>query len=275
VLRFRALGTGTVALSPKRSCAGYLVEAENVRLLIDCGSGVTRRLAELGIEWQSITHIALTHFHLDHYSDIPTLLYAFRYGMLPVRSAPLEIIGPVGTKALFDKLTGVYGDFVTKPVYPQAIHEIEPGQTRDLRPGATATRSADAGKPADLQPAACNLSSFKVPHTAESVAYSIALGSRRIVYTGDTGVSPELGEWAKGCDLLVAECSLPTTMAIPEHLTPEQVGELGRAAQPGMLALTHFYPPVEQVDIEDLVRRSYAGPLTLAHDGWGFEIEER
>ena len=64
-------------------------------------------------------------------------------------------------------------------------------------------------------------------------------------------------------------------MAIPEHLTPEQVGELGRAAQPGMLALTHFYPPVEQVDIEDLVRRSYTGPLTLAHDGWAFEIEER
>jgi ribonuclease BN (tRNA processing enzyme) len=257
VLRFRALGTGTVALSPTRGCAGYLVEAPGVRLLIDCGSGVTRRLAELGIEWQSITHIAITHFHLDHYSDLPTLLYGFRYGMLPVRSAPLEIIGPVGTGTLFDKLAAVYGSFMTTPVYPQTIREIEPGATRNL------------------QPAACNLSAFKVPHTPESVAYSIALGSRRIVYTGDTGVSPELGEWAKGCDLLVAECSLPTAMAIPEHLTPEQVGELGRIAQPGMLALTHFYPPVEQVDITDLVRRSYAGPLTLAHDGWAFEIEER
>lgn len=255
MLRFRALGTGTVALSPTRGCAGYLVEAGELRLLIDCGSGVTRRLAELGIAWQSITHIALTHFHLDHYSDLPTLLYAFRYGMLPVRSAPLEIIGPVGTKALFDKLAAVYGDFMVKPVYPQAIHEIGPNTVHRL-------------------PSSVELSAFKVPHTAESVAYSIALGGRRLVYTGDTGVSPELGEWAKGCDLLVAECSLPTTMAIPEHLTPEQVGELGRIAQPGMLALTHFYPPVEQVDIEGLVRRSYAGPLTLAHDGWGFEIEE-
>jgi ribonuclease BN (tRNA processing enzyme) len=255
VLRFRALGTGTVALSPTRGCAGYLVEARDVRLLIDCGSGVTRRLAELGIAWQSITHIALTHFHLDHFSDLPTLLYAFRYGMLPVRSAPLEIIGPVGTKELFDKLAGVYGAFMTSPVYPQTIREIEPSGLHSL-------------------PSGLELSAFKVPHTAESVAYSIALGGRRLVYTGDTGVSPELGEWAKGCDLLVAECSLPTAMAIPEHLTPEQVGELGRIAAPGMLALTHFYPPVEQVDILDQVRRSYAGPLTLAHDGWVFEIEE-
>jgi ribonuclease BN (tRNA processing enzyme) len=263
VFRFRALGTGTVALSPSRSCAGYLVEANDVRLLIDCGSGVTRRLAELGIEWQSITHIAITHFHLDHYSDLPTLLYAFRYGMLPVRSAPLEIIGPVGTRALFDRLAAVYGPFLTTPVYPQTIHEIEPGGSLVLR------QSAD---PSIRQSVA--LSAIRVPHTPESVAYSIALGSRRIVYTGDTGVSPGLGEWAKGCDLLVAECSLPAAMAIPEHLTPEQVGELGRIAQPGLLALTHFYPPVEQVDIEALVRRSYAGPLTLAHDGWVHEFEE-
>jgi ribonuclease BN (tRNA processing enzyme) len=249
-------------LSPARGCAGYLLEAPGVRLLIDCGSGVTRRLAELGIEWQSITHIALTHFHLDHYSDIPTLLYAFRYGMLPVRSAPLEIIGPVGTRGLFDKLAAVYGTFMTAPVYPQTLHEIEPGATLDL------TTRQPVNPP-------IRLSAFKVPHTPESVAYSITLGGRRIVYSGDTGVSPELGEWARGCDLLVAECSLPTAMAIPEHLTPEQVGELGRAAQPGMLALTHFYPPVEQVDIEGLVRRSYTGPLTLAHDGWVYEIEER
>jgi ribonuclease BN (tRNA processing enzyme) len=147
---------------------------------------------------------------------------------------------------------------MTAPVYPQAIHEIEPGVARDL---------GSANPP-------IRLSAIRVPHTPESVAYSIALGSRRVVYTGDTGVSPELGEWAKGCDLLVAECSLPANMAIPEHLTPEQVGELGRIAQPGMLALTHFYPPVEQVDIESLVRRSYAGPLTLAHDGRSFEFEE-
>jgi ribonuclease BN (tRNA processing enzyme) len=254
-MRFRALGTGTVAFSPARSCSGYLVEADGVRLLIDCGSGVTRRLAELEVEWQQITHIALTHFHLDHYADLPTLLYAFRYGMLPVRSAPLEIIGPVGTRDLLDRLATAFGPFVTSPVFPQAIHEIVPGETRDL--------------------GAIGLSAFKVPHTPESVAYSISRGTSRIVYTGDTGVSPELGVWAKECDLLVAECSLPEAMAIPTHLTPQQAGELGRAAQPRMLALTHFYPPVERIDIEAEIRRSYEGPLTLAHDGWVTEIEER
>jgi ribonuclease BN (tRNA processing enzyme) len=254
MFRLRALGTGTIAFSPARSCSGYFVEAGDVRLLMDCGSGITRRLAELEIEWQRITHVALTHFHIDHHADLPTLIFAFRYGMLPARSAPLEILGPAGTRALLERLAAAYGDWVLQPGFPVTVRELEPGAYHDLG-GASIT-------------------AFKVPHTAESVAYSITRAGRRIVYTGDTGVCPELGVWARDCDLLVAECSLPESMAIVEHLTPAQAGELGMAAHPRMLALTHFYPPVERVDIAAEVRRHYTGPLTLAHDGWAAEIEE-
>jgi ribonuclease BN (tRNA processing enzyme) len=65
-------------------------------------------------------------------------------------------------------------------------------------------------------------------------------------------------------------------MGIPEHLTPEQCGELAAAAAPKELALTHFYPPVEQVDVRALVGARYAGPVTLAVDGreWHFETED-
>src|SRR5258708_1476094 len=222
---------------------------------MDCGSGITRRLVEFEIDWRAITHVALTHLHMDRHADLPTLIFACKYGMLPVRSTALQVIGPTGTRSLLERLASAYGDWVLAPGFPVTIQELEPGAYHDL---------GGAG-----------LAPFKVPHTVESVAYSITRGGRRIVYTGDTGVCPELGAWAKDCDLLIAECSLPATMAIPEHLTPEQVGELGREAQPRMLALTHFYPPVEQVDIVAAVRRSYAGPLTLAHDGWVTEIEER
>ena len=89
---------------PARSCAGYLVDSAGLRLLIDCGSGITRRLAERGDEWRTITHVALTHFHIDHHGDLPTLIFAWKYGFLPPRTAPLEIIGPVGTHALLDRL---------------------------------------------------------------------------------------------------------------------------------------------------------------------------
>ena len=254
-MRFTTLGTGTISLTSGRSCAGYLVEAPDLQLLIDCGSGITRRLAERGPAWHTISHVALTHFHIDHHGDLPTLIFAWKYGFLPPRSEPVEIIGPVGTAELLERLAAAYGTWVTAPGFPLTIREITPDTPIDL-------------------PGGVRLSCHPVPHTPESVAYSIQRGTRRIVYTGDTGPSEALATWASGCDLFVCECSLPTGMNVPGHLSPELCGDLAAATAPKHLALTHFYPPVEHVDIQSIVGSRFAGPITLASDGWSFEIED-
>jgi ribonuclease BN (tRNA processing enzyme) len=253
--RFTTLGTGTVALRGDRSCAGYLYEADDVRLLLDCGSGITRRLAELGVAWPGITHVALTHFHIDHHGDLPTLMFAWKYGQLPSRSTPLDIIGPAGTRSLLERLSGAYGDWLLAPGFPLNIREIAPGESVQMSP-------------------AVRLSAFKVPHTEESVAYSIERGGRRLVYTGDTGPDDALGVWALGCDLLVCECSLPASMAVKEHLTPEQCATLAARARPRHVVLTHFYPPVERADIRAALAAQYDGPVTLGRDGWHIDLED-
>jgi ribonuclease BN (tRNA processing enzyme) len=254
-IRFTTLGTGTVALNGERSCAGYLYEADDVCLLLDCGSGITRRLAELGIAWPSITHVAFTHFHIDHHGDFPTLVFAWKYGQLPPRSTPLDIIGPVGTRSLLERLAGAYGDWLVAPGFDVTVREIAPGEAVQLT-------------------GSVRLSAFKVPHTEESVAYSIERGGRRIVYTGDTGSDDALADWAHGSDLLVCECSLPASMAIKEHLTPEQCAVFAARAEPHHFVLTHFYPPVEQVDILAIVSAQFGGDVTLAEDGWQIELNE-
>lgn len=254
-MRYTTIGSGTISLTPGRSCSGHLIEVGPMSILLDCGSGVAHGLSRLGIDWTSITHVALTHFHIDHHGDLPSLVFAWKYGILPARSAPLEIVGPVGTRDLLTRLAAAYGDWLLTPGWPLSIREIIPGETLELGEGV-------------------RLEAFKVPHTPESVAYSVGRGTRRIVYSGDTGPSDELARWAHGADLLVLECSLPTAMAIREHLTPEQCGIIAAEASPGRLALVHFYPPVEGVDIHALVGAAFAGPVTLSHDGWHFEIED-
>ncbi|MEP6989710.1 MAG: ribonuclease Z [bacterium] len=253
-MRLVTLGTGTISLSPDRVCAGHLVEAGAVRLLMDCGSGVAHRLAADGIAWREITHVAFTHFHLDHIADFATLVFAWKYADRPGRSAPLAVIGPEGTAALLGRLADAYGEWLRAPGFPITVTEIAPGATIDLGDGVL-------------------LAATKVPHTAESVAYSVSRGGRRVVYTGDTGYDPMFGEWARGADVLLCECSLPAELAIAEHLTPEQCGALAAAALPQHLVLTHFYPPVERTDIRAAVAAHYAGPVTLASDGAVFQIE--
>ena len=253
-MKLTVLGTGTIAFSATRSCSGYYVEAGDARLLMDCGAGTTRRLAEQRIAWQDITHIALTHFHIDHHQDLPSILFAWKYGQLPPRSAPVDIVGPVGTKSLLERLAAAYGEWVLAPGYEVRVTEVEPGGSFDLGGAA--------------------LSCTKVPHTPESLAYSIVEGNRRLVYSGDTGFDPAFAEWARECNLLVLECSLPQSMAIVEHLTPEQCADVARLAQPRRLVLTHLYPPVESVDIAGIVAAKYDGELVIAQDGWTTTIEE-
>jgi ribonuclease BN (tRNA processing enzyme) len=197
--------------------------------------------------------VALTHFHADHIADLPLLVMGWRWGQLPARSAPVTIYGPPGTGALLERMAAVYGAWLLAPGFPLTVREIGPDEV---------IRLADA----------VTLTSHPVPHTAESVAYSIAEGTRRLVYTGDTGESEALGSWARGCDVLLAECSLPDAMAIREHLTPRQAGALAAQAQTRRLVLAHFYPPVETVDIPGEVAEHYAGPTVLATDGWSIEF---
>ncbi len=254
-MRLTTLGTGTASPS-SRVNAGHLVEAGAVTLLMDCGSGVTHRMGEIGANWLGITHLAITHFHPDHTLDLPTLMFAWRYGTLPARTAPLTILGPVGISSLIEKFASLYGDTVRAPGFPVTVREITPGERVELGDGVT------------LEP-------HKVPHTAESVAYSVERGGARLVYTGDTGFDTVVAEWARGCDVLLAECSLPEQLAVASHLTPAQVGVIAEVAEPGRLVLTHFYPPVLEDDIAEIIALRYSGEVVLATDGWFTDIEER
>lgn len=252
-MRLTTVGTGTAAPVHDRVQPGHLVESGAARLLLDCGSGISYRLATLGIDWGSITHLAITHFHADHVLDIPTLLTAWRYGMLPPRSAPLEIIGPSGTASLVNGLTAQLGISWRDYGFAITIREMAAGERVELADDFT-------------------ISSRSVPHTAESVAYLIEGAGRRVAYTGDTGFDEGLGTWAAGCDVLLSECSLPESMAIPTHLTPQQAGTIADIASPALLAVTHMYPPLEQVDVPAAIAAHFSGPVVVCHDGWSTEL---
>jgi ribonuclease BN (tRNA processing enzyme) len=257
-MRLTVIGSGTAAPHPERVCAGNLVEAGSSRVLLDCGNGVLFRMAQLGVDWQAITHVALTHFHYDHVGDLPALITAFRWGQLPPRTEPLTLIGPIGTKEWLTRVAAAHGEWVVEPGYPLTVIEAESPSGFSLR----------------LPTSHFTLSTFPVSHSESSIAYSIAGGRARLVYTGDTSYSDALADWAAGCDVLLTECSLPAAFAMAQHLTPESAGAFAARAKPGQLVLTHFYPPVEHEDIPSLVRQRWPGPLVLARDGTVVEIEE-
>src|SRR5207253_1862056 len=187
VMELVTVGTGTVAPSATRTAACHWVSRGRLKILLDCGAGALHRLAEFGLPWHEITHVVLSHFHPDHWGELPMLVYALKYTTVPARHEPLVILGPPGVV--------------------------------------------------------------------------------RLVYTGDTGPSSKLAQWATGADLLLAECSLPEALAMDIHLTPERAGDLAREAGARRLVLTHFYPPVETSDPARAAGARFKGPIAAARDG--------
>src|SRR5467141_4340582 len=181
------------------------------------------------------------------------LVYALKYTAVPPRQESLVILGPRGVVRLVKQLAEGYGPWLLDPGFPIGILDVQTGEPFPL--------DADV-----------SLETFPVPHTSESVALSLTAPEGRLVYTGDTGPSSELARWATGADLLLAECSLPESMAMDIHLTPQQAGELAKEAATKRLVLTHFYPPVETSDPAKLAGTRFSGPVFAAQDGDRFTI---
>lgn len=247
------LGSGTVAPTGQRTAAAHWLEAGTVRLLLDCGAGMLHRAAQFRIPWTETTHVAITHFHIDHWGELPFFLFALRWGTEPARTKPLTVLGPSGLRSRLVLLGGAYGDWVTVPEYLLEVVELQPGERYPL------------GSDVELE-------AWKTPHTRESLAYGIRSHGRRLVYTGDTGYCDDLAAWAEDCDLLLAECSLPDQKGIDLHLTPSRVAALARVARARRLVLTHFYPVFGTADPASEVAKGFEGDIVAAKDGDRFTV---
>src|SRR5947209_5594292 len=125
-MRLTILGSGTCVPSGIRNSAGFWLEAGGARLRLDCGAGTVHAMARAGLPWETLTHQAISHFHLDHVGELPALLFAFRYGRSQSRSAPLTLVGPVGLRALVEKLEAAFDQKLLEQQFPVEVRELQP-----------------------------------------------------------------------------------------------------------------------------------------------------
>jgi phosphoribosyl 1,2-cyclic phosphodiesterase len=163
-VRFALLGSGSQGNA-------LLVEADDTRLLLDCGfsAGETvRRLGRLGLAPEQLTAVVVTHEHDDHLGGVGRLARKFA---LPVWATPGTLRG---LEAMFDGLE---------------VHRIEGYACLCI--GAI-----------EVQP-------FPVPHDArEPAQYVFSDGARRLGVLTDTGCATvHIRRALDGCDALVLEAN--------------------------------------------------------------------
>lgn len=224
----------------------YLVEHEGHRILLDLGNGAfgaLQRHVDLTPPG-ALDAVVLSHCHIDHCADLGSLYVHRQYG--PVRAVdPLLVLGPSDARA---RAVGIYGrsdeagldaqfDFVTFPREPIEVGPFTIETVRAARP-------------------------------VESYCIRVTAGGRSLVYSGDTGPTPNLVELARGADVALLEASFVGDDNPPGvHLSGGDAGWIATEAGVGMLVVTHLVAWNDDQQVAAEARAAFSGPLEVACSG--------
>ena len=261
------VGTSGSMPTAQRAPAALLVRRGGERLLFDCAEGTQRQLLRSTVGLVELPEVFLTHYHADHYLGLPGMLKTFA---IRGRTLPITIYGPPGLRDLFGALRRIFG----RLTYPYELVELRPGDVLERgdyqlvtfpvahgvasigyklveadRPGRFDVEAADAlGVPAGPERGALQGGDSVTLPDGRTITPDSVLGpprpGRTIVLTGDTAPARELVEIAQGADVLVHEATFceeeRDRAAETLHSTAAGAAEVARAAEVGVLVLTHI-----------------------------------
>jgi len=254
-----------------------LVEAGDQKFVFDAGRGALQRLTKLGVRWQDVQGIFLTHLHSDHVVGFPDL-WLTGWLIVPGRSVPLQVWGPRGTTSMMSHLQQAYE-------YDVRIRIQNDGAS----PQGAALLVREITEGAVYDNAGVKVTAFEVDHAPVTPAfgYRIDYAGRSVVLSGDTRVSENLIRHAQGVDVLVHEVFAPATLQragvppghakhiVDYHTTPEQAGEVFARVKPKLAVYSHIcMPNATEQDLIPATRKTYAGPLELGEDLMAIDVGE-
>jgi len=241
-MRFTVLGACGAWPEAGQACSGFLVEHDGFHLMLDIGYATMPRLLE-HVAADRVDAVVVSHGHPDHCADLNPLLRA--RAMQDSPPSPLPVYAPPGA---LDAVLALDRPGMLNAAYE--LREFIPGEGFDLGPFQLRTRL--------------------LPHWVTNAGIRLSAGSSALVYTGDSGPSPEIARLARDADVLLAEATHldPVPEDVRGYLTSApQAGRQAADAGVGRLLLTHLWPGTEKAAARDAAAAEYTGPIDVATAG--------
>ncbi|MCL6547546.1 MAG: MBL fold metallo-hydrolase [Alicyclobacillus sp.] len=230
---------------PGQATAGYLLETEEGRILIDCGSAVVEKLQSLA-RLEDVPAVMVSHYHHDHVADLGVLQYASLLAMQrQTRSRPLQAYLPAEPADDFRR-------YVFRP-WCEA-HPIREGDVLELY-GMT-------------------IRFHRTVHPVPCLAMRFERQGRTLCYSADTSYHDGLIPFARGADLFICECNFFRDQdgTAAGHLNTLEAGKVAQEAGVPRLVLTHLPNGADHERLLAEVRTVYEGEVQLAEFGLSVEV---
>lgn len=207
-MKITLLGTGTPAPSLVRQSSGFLFEVGSDLIVMDHGPGAHQRLLESGHRAVDVTHAFFTHLHYDHCMEYDRLVLQ-RWDQGADKIPELEVYGPAPIRRMTEQLfgeEGVYGPDIRARIEHQSsidVFQARGGKGRRKRPAPNVREV----KPGDvIQGNGWKVTVGRAAHVQpylQCLAYRLDAADGSVCFTGDSGMSDEIVELARGCDMLI------------------------------------------------------------------------
>jgi ribonuclease Z len=277
-MRVVACGTGMPTTRSAQAAACFLVELGNGdKFIFDIGSGSAERISALQIPYDYLDKIFVGHLHADH---IGSLAEMFIGGALMGRQKPLRVWGPSGS---VPELGTAYAVQKMKEMYTWDLA----GRVGlvDFRGYAIEVSEFDyrAENAVIYKDNGVTIRSFPAIHSLDGpVSFSLEWNGMKFVFGSDTYPNKWFNEYARDADLVVHECFVAVPDLIkkmgftPEqalmvgtqiHTSPEAFGKVMSMIKPKHAVAYHFFKDFDTTAaVNDRIRKTYDGPLSLAED---------
>lgn len=243
------LGSAASWAGAGQACSGYLIEHEGTCLLVDCGNGSLANAAAV-TDVTTLDAVIISHMHVDHFADIYALQAALRFAPEgPAGSIPLYL--PAG---LWERL----GALLSERGRAQLAEAFEPREIWDGQ---------------ELVFGGMTVTPHAVDHDGSSFSFAFDADGARLVYTSDTRYGEAAREAVRGCDVLLAECTLPDEYAgRAAHLTAGEAAALAGEGGADVLLLTHLWPTADHERMLEVARAAFGREVYLAEELMTIEI---
>jgi len=261
-----------------RAGPAVIVETEGDLLLFDAGRSVLQNVLKSRYDPAAIDHLFLTHLHSDHIVGLPDLVLS---PWITFGKDQWNVYGPKGTRRLIDALFGPGGafddDIVTRSESPSSRKLIGSRTGKSVnRPSFEVTEISKPGtvcKGRDWEVVA----SFAPKHVQPwltSIAFRVNSSKGSVVITGDTGPHQDIIDFAKGCSVLIHDCTIKDRKGIYAHqlvhTDPKSLGWVAAQAEVKTVIATHIARRVDDPEtlasFEALVAESFSGRFLVAED---------
>jgi len=267
----QVLGSGGPEMQDKRASTSYLIWKDGAaRVVLDAGGGSALRFGESGAQMTQPDVFLFTHFHVDHTSDFPALVFS---SWFEDRNRPLPVYGPPGNEYMPSTTEFVHDLFSDPHGAWRYLSELV-GSGNDssykLQP-----HNVDAGSTPILvfHNADMAISAVRVIHGAfPALAWRVEIAGKSIVFSGDTnGEGDALTRLALNADIFVAHNAVPDGATGVErrlHMPPSVIGTIAGNAHVRQLVLSHRMLRTlgKETQTEAEIRRHYSGPIAFAND---------